>query len=208
GAKPQHGFGQIHITAGLVSAVVEEGKRLVADDARSKPRTASPDFFNISHFFSHTYQLSQTGRYLEGLREIGTPPRGFDYQQHFIPCAFDIRYKSRSKDFRTGKGEDFGMRFWFRKKWGTGVTHRLFGRSDARRDEERSAGRICVSHLYQSDGAWYLKVWGHVPSNLKDHKGNPISVENVAEQVTAFVQAMFPGSKLINEFNRKEVLGL
>ncbi len=205
GAKPQHGFGQIRITSGLASALVEEGQGLIAADAQSKSGKSPPEFFNLNSFFSHIYQMTKIEHYLDRLREIGTPLKG--YRQHFIPCAFDIRYKSRSKDFRTGEGEDFGMRPWFRDKWGTRVAHRLFGRSDARRDEDRSAGRIHVSHLYRKDGSWHLKVWGHVPSNLKDNKGNPISVESVAEQVTAFVQTMFPGSKLIDKFDRKEVLG-
>lgn len=214
GAKPQHGFGQIEITDGLALALIQQGCNLVtedvqADNARRRPSPLPADFFNLGSFFSHTYQLTQTGRYLGGLREIGTPPRGFDYRQHFIPCAFDIRYKSRSVDFRTHRGSDFGMRPWFRDKWGKQVAHRLFGRSDARRDEERAAGRIHVSHLYriEPDGPWRLKVWGHVPSNLKDEKRNLISVEDVAGQVTAFVQTMFPDSELREEFNRKEVLG-
>lgn len=208
GAKPQHGFGQIQITGGLGPTSVERGQKLIAVEIQRDEKQSPPpaDFFNLGSFFSHNYQLSQTGRYLEGLREIGTPPRGFDYRQHFIPCAFDIRYKSRSKDFRTGEGENFGMRPWFRQKWGTGIAHRLFGRSDARRDEDRSAGRIHISHLYQQE-SWHLKVWGHVPSNLKDGKRNPISVRDVTGQVTAFVQTMFPGSKLVDEFNRREVLG-
>ena len=209
GAKPQHGFGQIQITSGLDPTLVEKGCRLIADEIQHDGKQPSPqaDFFNLDSFFSHTYQLPQTERYLRGLREIGTPPRDFNYRQHFIPCAFDIRYKSRSKDFRTDRGENFGMRPWFREKWGTVVAHRLFGRSDARPDEDRSAGRIHVSHLHRKNDAWYLKVWGHVPSNLKDNKGNPISVENVAGQVTAFVQAMFPDSKLVDEFKRWKVLG-
>ena len=175
GAKPQHGFGQIQITNGLASALVEEGQELIIADAQSKPGKSPPDFFNLSSFFSHTYQLAEIEDYLGGLREIGTPLKG--YRQRFIPCAFDIRYKSRSKHFRTGEGEDFGMRPWFKEKWGPKVTHRLFGRSDARRDEERAAGRIHVSHLYRVEpgGPWYLKVWGHVPSDLRDKRGNPIS---------------------------------
>ncbi len=212
GAKPQHGFGQIEVARGLDRALVAEGQRLVAADAQGKPGKSPPDFFNLERFFSHSYQLAQPEPYRGTGREIGTPPpeRDFNYRQHFIPCAFDIRYKSRSKDFRTGEGEDFGMRPWFRRKWGTKVAHRLFGRSDARRDEERSAGRVHVSHLYrrEAEGPWQLKVWGHVPSDLSDEGQNPISVAEVAGQVTAFVRAMFPGSELVEEFDGKEVLGL
>jgi hypothetical protein len=211
GAKPQHGFGQIQITRGLDLNLVQKGRRLLTDDVQRsrKQLPLSPKFFDLGRFFSHIYQLTQIESYLKGLRKIGTPPRDFDYRQHFIPCAFDVRYKSQSVDFRTKRGTDFGMRPWFRDLWGRGVAHRLFGRSDARRDEEREAGRIHVSHLYRTtpDGPWHLKVWGHVPSDLKDNEGNPLSVEEVAKQVTAFLQRMFPNSKLTDEFDREEVLG-
>ena len=210
GAKPQHGFGQIQIVDRLDPRLIREGRTLIAADAQSRPGTSRPDFFNLGSFFSHLYRLAQPEPYRGTGRKIGAPPPGFDYRQHFIPCAFDIRYKSRSKDFRTGKGSDFGMRPWFRDKWGNTVAHRLFGRSDARRDDERSAGRIHVSHLYRLEpgGPWHLKVWGHVPADLQDARRNPISVSDVAGEVTAFVRAMFPGSELVDEFDRKEVLGL
>jgi CRISPR-associated protein Cmr1 len=206
GAKPQHGFGQIQIADGLDLA--QEGPNLITTDIQRYGKKPPPpaDLFSLGSFFSHTYELAQAERYLANLREIGTPPPSFDYRQHFIPCAFDIRYKSRSKDFRTGQGQNFGMRPWFREKWGTQVAHRLFGRSDARRDEDRSAGRIHVSHLFWRDDAWHLKVWGHVPPDLKDENGNPISVGDVAGQATAYVGAMFPGSQLVDEFNREEML--
>jgi len=209
GAKPQHGFGQVQITAGLEPDLVQEGQRLVRVDAESKPGKSRPDFFNLGRFFSHIYRLAQPEPYRDTGREIGMPPRDFDYRQHFIPCAFDIRYQSRSRNFRTGAGQDFGLRPWFRRKWGQQVAHWLFGRSDARRDEDRAAGRIHVSHLYriEPDGPWHLKVWGHVPSNLKDNQGEMISVDDAAGQVTVFVEAMFPGSELVEQFGREEVLG-
>lgn len=214
GAKPQHGFGQIEITDGPDLVLIQQGCKLVADDvladnARRESSPSPPAFFNLRHFFSHTYQLAQPEPYRDTGQAIGKPPHGFNYREHFIPCAFDIRYKSRSVDFRTHQGTDFGMRPWFREKWGKQVAHRLFGRSDARRDEERAAGRIFASHLYRikHDAPWQLKVWGHVPSDLRDDEQNLILVKNVSSQVTIFVQTMFPGSALMDEFNRKEVLG-
>lgn len=200
GAKPQHGFGQVQIVDGLDQDLFERGKRLVRTDALRDQKKASLDFFNLGYFFSHIYQVGSVESYLNQVKEIGTPPQGFNYRHHFIPCAFDIRYKSR---------RDFGMRLWFRKKWGTEPAHRLFGRSDARSEKERAAGRIHVSHLYRTepDGPWYLKVWGHVPSNLQDGQGKPISLDEVEGQVTDFVEAMFPASKLAERFHREEVLG-
>lgn len=209
GAKPQHGFGQTRITAGLDPTLVRMGRRWVATDCENDLGKSSPDFFNLGHFFSHAYEIAQSEPYQGIGKEIGLPPSGFDYRQHFIPCAFDIRYKSRSVDFRTHRGTNFGMRPWFREKWGQKVAHQLFGRSDAHRDDQRAAGRIHVSHLYrmEPEGPWCLKVWGHVPSNLVSDNGEPVSVADVAGQVTAFVQTMFPRSRLTEQFNREEVLG-
>jgi len=207
GAKPQHGFGQIKIDDGL--ARTGQGRELIHGDVRrhDRPSARSPNRFALDSFFAHVYKLGEPEPYRGRAREIGQPPPGFDYRQHYIPAAFDIRYKSRSRDHRTGQGEDFGMRPWFREKWGKTVAHRLFGRSDALSDDQRSAGRIGVSHLYRQEDAWYLKVWGHVPDNLKDQRGSTISVLQVAGEMTKFVEAMFPGAVLVERFDRKEVLG-
>ncbi|MBN1138081.1 MAG: type III-B CRISPR module RAMP protein Cmr1 [Anaerolineae bacterium] len=210
GAKSQHGFGQIQIMSGLGAAQTDDGRKLVIDDARNKPSVPlSPGMFDLGHSFSHVYQLAQPNPYQDTGIEIGSPPQGFVYRHHFIPCAFDIRYKSKSRNYRTGQGQDFGMRPWFRRQWGQEAAHRLCGCSDAHSDEQRSAGRIFVSHLYrtQPSGPWQLKVWGHVPTDLKDVGGNSISLSDVTSQVAAFVSAMFPKSQLVVEFNRKEVLG-
>ncbi|MGH8072171.1 MAG: type III-B CRISPR module RAMP protein Cmr1 [Candidatus Entotheonellia bacterium] len=209
GAKPQHGFGQTQITAGLDPTLVRMGRRAVATDCANNSEKSSPDCFNLGHFFSHIYELAQSEPYQGTGKEIGLPPSPLDYRQNFIPCAFDIRYKSRSVDFRTHRGTNFGMRPWFQEKWGRKMTHQVFGRSDAHRDDQRAAGRIHVSHLFRMEpkGPWHLKVWGHVPANLISDSGEPVSVADVAWQVTAFVQTMFPGSRLIEQFDREEVLG-
>lgn len=208
GAKPQHGFGQIDIIKGLDPALVVRGKQLLIAGAGKNSNDGADGFFSLASFFSHHYQLKDIDRYFNQLRLIGSPPSGFDYRQHYMPSAFDIRYKSRSRDFRTGQGQDFGLRPWFRERWGKQVAHVLFGRSDARRDDERSAGRIFVSHPFraQANGPWRLKIWGHVPSNLQDEAGHKISVQDVEIHVEAFIQAMFPGSSLLHQFNREEVL--
>ena len=208
GAKPQHGFGQVEVTDGLDAALIEKGKRLILADTEQVRGDSSPEFFALDSFFSHLYQLGSVDSYFQQLRYIGDPPQGFLFRQHFMPCAFDIRYKSHSRDFRTGQGQDFGMRPWLRERYGKGVAHQLFGRSNARRDDERSAGRIHVSHPFrtESNAPWKLKVWGHIPSDLRDDKGRNISVQDVEEQIVAFVQRMFPGSRLLQTFDREEVL--
>lgn len=211
GAKPQHGFGQFQIVQGLDPLLVEEGRELVRDDARQTPGSRVPaEYFDVGSFFSHVYELPGEP-YRGGTKLIGDPPAQFDYRQHFVPCAFDIRFRSRVKDFQTGEGENFGMRFWFRDWLGETEIHRQFGRTGERQaDKDKSASRVFVSHLYrlEPNGPWQLKVWGHVPTNLKDANHTPVSVADVTAQVTKFLQAMFPGIKLMHTFDRKEVLGL
>jgi len=208
GAKPQHGFGQIEISGGLDQVRVLKGRQLLLDEVDTEAVKRASGYFTLASFFSHQYTLHAPDRYFDHLRLIGKPARGFEYRQHYIPSAFDIRYKSRSRDFRTGRGEDFGMRPWFRERYGKDVAHQLFGRSDARRDDERSAGRIFVSHPFRTEPneTWKLKIWGHVPLNLRDDNGRKISVQDVEDHVDAFIQKMFPGSSLLHRFDSEEVL--
>jgi len=208
GAKPQHGFGQIEIIEGPNYAQIEKGHQLLISDAKLDQNGAESGYFTIASFFSHIYQLHSPNHYFDQLRMIGSPPRGFPYRGHYVPVAFDIRYKSRSRDFRTGEGEDFGLRPWFRKRWGKEVAHQLFGRSDARQDDDRSAGRIYTSHPFRlrPDGPWMLKIWGHVPAGLRSERSERIPVQTVENQVTAFVKEMFPGSQLQQRFNPEEVI--
>ena len=105
-----------------------------------------------------------------------------------MPCSFDIRYKSRTKNPYTGQGVDFGMRPHFKKKFNKDVTNSLFGNSNARTDDQRSAGRIGVSHLYHlpDSKSYFLKVWGHVPNNTG------IETNTIANEVKSFIYQMFP----------------
>jgi len=207
GAKPQNGFGQIKITDGLDSKMTQRGQQLLAALTTRGGRHPPGKFFNLASLFSHIYQIAKLERYRGTKGLVGIPSEGFDFRQHFIPCAFDIRYKSNSVNPRSGQGQDFGMRPWFRDRRGEEVAHRLFGRSDARGDDDRSASRIFVSHLYREepDAPWRLKVWGHVPRGLCDEDGRPVSLSDVAHEVTSFVETMFPGTTLVEEFDPKEV---
>ena len=218
GAKTQNGFGQIKITSDLNADLIKKGRDLIQKDVKIYKqwvgKTQDPDWkpdtelFNLKNFFSRTYELIGAERYIEGLREVGTA--WTDYKRYYVPCAFDIRYKSQQRNPFTGQGRDFGLRPWFRTQWGDEVAHRLFGRSDARSDEQRSAGRIRVSHLYKlkPGGPWNLKVWGDVPPGIKLGKDQQSNLEEVMKNVDEFIKGkMFPNSKIINQFQRMEVLG-
>lgn len=96
------------------------------------------------------------------------------------------------------------MRPLFRQRWGDEVADRLFGRSEPPRDEDRSAGRIRVSHLYKVPGhdSWCLKVWGDAPPGIWDNvEGHP-KLHEVVQTVDEFIRGgkgMFPGSQSIDE---------
>jgi len=213
GAKTQNGFGQVKIIRweGWADNAINRGRDLIRKMGNGQP--AGDHAFNLYYFFSHTYELPNIYPYDREGVVIGEPPPGFDYTKHFIPCAFDIRYKSSSKNPFTGQGVNFGMRPFFRSRFGPTATNRLLGESRPRRDEDRSASRINVSHLYREDGRWMLKVWGHVPPDLEDNRGQVVKVEQVEQAIDEFItdrQGMFPGSLVLTEksFDRKKELGL
>lgn len=220
GAKTQNGFGQIEIISDLNADLIKKGRDLIQKDVKIYKqwvgKTQDPDWkpdtelFNLKNFFSRTYELIGAERYIEGLRVVGTA--WTDYKRYYVPCAFDIRYKSQQRNPFTGQGRDFGLRPWFRTQWGDEVAHRLFGRSDARSDEQRSAGRIRVSHLYKlkPGGPWNLKIWGDVPSASQKAERQP-TLKEVVDIVDEFISGqngMFPDSRVVAEFNfEKEVMG-
>ncbi|MBW2662616.1 MAG: type III-B CRISPR module RAMP protein Cmr1 [Deltaproteobacteria bacterium] len=205
GAKTQHGFGQVALTD---IDLIDEGFRKVHSAAsrsiNRKKRGNDPGCFNLARFFAQTYDLGYENPYEKSGKLIGDPGN-FAYKDFFIPCSFDIRYKSCSRDPSTGQGKDFGMRPWFKNKkcYSSQITENLFGKSKTRKDEDRSGSRIGVSHLYrkQKNGSFYVKVWGHVPDVLE------VKPEDIAYEVDAFMKTMFPSAKLRTKFSLKEVLG-
>lgn len=210
GAKTQNGFGQVKIVdwAGWEADAVEKGRALVKHMNTHNPLRGRP--FNLGRFFSHTYELSTIAPYDQQARVIGQVPSGFRYQDHFIPCAFDIRFKSQAKNPFTRKGVDIGMRPYLRQEFGRQVTDCLLGESRPRSDDDRAASRIHVSHLYRDGENWYLKVWGDVPSGLADERGRDVRVDMVSDAVDRFIAGkggMFPNSRLVTRFDRRQELG-
>lgn len=212
GAKTQNGFGQVFVsglnenlvTNGCQELKVVAANRQVNHNKNNISQNQLKNYFDLGRFFSRIYEIGLDNPYRTTGKLIGDPC-SFNYQDFFIPCAFDIRYKSRSRNPFTGQGEDFGMRPWFKnkKQYNSKAIDTLFGKSEARTDEDRSGGRIGVSHLYrkQGDGSFYVKIWGHVPNDLG------IEPEDVAGEIDMFVQTMFHSAKLRTEFRQKEALG-
>lgn len=210
GAKTQNGFGQF-VPIGLPPEMIEWGRKLVQHDvAASKPVKQPDNAFSLGSFFSRVYAIegSRVETYRQQLREIGAAWPGCG--DFFLPCSFDIRYKSKMGDIRTGHGA-FGMRPWFKATWGRTATNVLLGETEAQGDDERCASRLHVSHLYRMAPQlpWTVKVWGYVPPNLQSQDGTKQGLRAVADTVNDFLagaNGMFPGSKRIVAFIRKEVL--
>lgn len=207
GAKAQNGFGQVEIIDGLEKDSVNKGLELIKQMRGNKPRNGK---FDISSFFCREYEIPNIRMYDNDFSLIGTQPQGFNFKNHFIPCAFDIRYKSSAKNPRTGMGKDFGMRPWFNDHFGREITKKLLGETRPIKDEDRSASRINVSHLYRKEpkGNFILKIWGFIPDDLKAEAISVSKVENVIDNFIKGQNGMFPGSRVISRFDGGKELGL
>lgn len=199
GAKAQNGFGQINFP-NLDKQLINVGFKEINSSAKRNIRKNNEEHFNLGRFFSRIYELGRDNPYADSGRLIGNPGN-FRYEDHFIPSAFDTRYKSRSRNPFTGLGENFGMRPWFKQRFGPEKTNLLLGNSQARTDEDRQGGRIGVSHLYrkQPGGPFYLKVWGHVPAI----KTLGLEPEDVAGEIDSFLHNMFLNANLTAEYKKE-----
>lgn len=171
GAKPQNGFGQVEFLD-LSRDSIDEGKILVLKDAemsKSLNKTNPPGFFSTDpeHFFTQHYELDARliGEYLNNGRVIGVDSDFQRYRQKFIPCSFNIRYKSSAKNPFTGLGRNIGLRPFLKDQFSKEIVNVLMGNGDPKTEGERSGGRLGVSHLYRKDNTekYSLKIWGHVP---------------------------------------------
>lgn len=208
GAKTQNGFGQFMV-GGLTPALVQRGHKLVARDVQaSQPRGQPPNAFSLGSFFSIVYELDdrQVDRYKVSLYKIGDAPAE---DQLYIPCAFDVRYKSVMGDIKTGAGA-VGMRPTFRRIWGRSATNLLLGETKPRSEADRSGSRIHVSHIYRLDAKkpWRLKVWGYVPPGLVSDDAKYRGLADVVATIDDFIAGpggMFPHGRRVVEFVPQEV---
>lgn len=210
GAKTQNGFGQFWVGS-LTRELISRGRNLVRQDVAASRLTHGPaNAFSLSRFFSVVYELDPdtATQYRNGLEGIGRSLRDADL---YIPCAFDIRYKSVMGNIATGAGA-VGLRPTLRRRWGLDAANLLLGMAGKNIPEaQRSGSRINVSHLYRigTNKPWQLKVWGYVPPGLRDQNGVVHGVDDVALVVKDFIaggRGMFPGSRLVVEFRPEDVL--
>lgn len=210
GAKAQNGFGVVKLKPieGISKNAIERGRARIlklSEQSRAIGERQDGWLFNLQNVFVRHYEIKDPAPYQGVGRVIGTTQSRL-YPSRLIPCAFDIRYKSSSKNPFTGQGRDFGLRPFLKQRFGA-KTNLLLGETHPRNDDERSASRICVSHLFRESPTekYKLRIWGNVPPAIG------LDVSKVAEAIDEFIcgnGGMFPGSEIHKIDVRKEILGL
>ena len=193
GAKTQHGFGQIAILGTAEDGrsptdwgeLCAQGKRDLGGMESSARRLEERDLFTLdaSRFFSLKFRL--TAHPYAAAENAGDPPAGYD--QSYIPCSFDIRYKYESKNPFSGQGMNRGMRPALREEYGRDRTALMCGQVEG---SDAWASRIHVSHLFrvQPKGPYYLKIWGDVENAV-----------GVAEVIASHILGRFRGAQQVPE---------
>ena len=193
GAKAQHGFGVIRILNTPDVEALQRGRANICSEAANKKRPAQQNLFSFDRFFSREYGIPDATftAYQRSGRMIGTPCS--PQQEQFLPCAFDVRYKSRSRNPFTGEGKDRGLRPHIRETLGRDAASALFGESLAESDAQRRAGRIAVSHLFR-DASWHLRIWGDIPRSL--------DTSTTISEIDRFIRGeMFQGAAVVSDFD-------
>ncbi|HOL71228.1 MAG TPA: type III-B CRISPR module RAMP protein Cmr1 [Bryobacteraceae bacterium] len=181
-AKPQNGWGVIDwrgmpqfdrkALSRFISAFPEDGRE-------------TDGMFNVSETAFLSFEISNVGAYARAARIPSSASP--DYLSRVMPIAYDIRYKSSTRNFRTGAGRDRGIRPALKNLLGQRAEE-IVGTSA--RSSQRSASRVFVSHLYRRmpQEPCRLRCWVHVPPGLERQR---LAITSAIQNV---VNEMFPGS--------------
>ena len=171
--------------------------------------------FDLRNFVSITYEIPGTrlNAFKEDRTHIGKEDK--KRETHYIPCAFDLRYK--------GKGK-FGMRRWLkdqgwkettnpkgleeldillgpRSQWGKGNNQSQID------DELRTASRVFFGMPYLKQGSqdtYILRVWAFWPSELQSRLATPGELKTLLEE---YIKHGFDAeAKKVSESLGKDIL--
>ena len=152
GAKTQNGFGQVKLVSPVgseIQVLIQQARDFLRESGR--PGAADARLFTLSEerFFCQLYDNIQPTT----MEKIGQPPPEYvQAQEPYIPCAFDIRYKSAPES---------GLRPALQTAFSRSVAREMLG---SLKGADASASRIHVSHLFreQPHSPYKLKIWGDV----------------------------------------------
>ncbi len=189
GAKLQHGFGQVQIleTGSATGDGVNDGLKALYRQINSgkfkflKAAGSLDTPYNLQNFISLDYDLPifYLKIFMQNSSHIGSNSKTLE--DRYIPCAFDIRYKSKDK---------FGMRRWLKeeKNWSESDNPKQLGQIDQLlgprsqwkagkntvkiEEDKRTASRLCIGMPYKIDDRSYrLRIFGFVPPALQIPEG-------------------------------------
>jgi len=191
GAKMQHGFGQIQLLEprGITEAeIITQMGNLRGSflNIKSMSRLKNYSDYTLSNLVTIDCNIDD-----RSLRSFNNENR--NTEKRYIPCAFDLKYKS-------GK---FGLRKWLKEKKNWKVSSDagkpkeldlLLGpRSQAvKNDDEKLAGRVFFSMPYKKDNekSYRLRVFAFVPPDLYVNNMH-ICVKELAGILKEYLQEMF-----------------
>lgn len=219
GARMQHGFGQFVFPPELNDVRLADGmKRLKERLQQGFLRSNGPDVdtpFDLKNFVSLTFEVPRDtlSVFIEKTAHIGASQK--QTEKRYIPCAFDLRYKSKGK---------FGMRQWLkgnqwketndpdkleeldlllgpRSQWGKGRSQQQID------DELRTASRVFFGMPYQkqeSQERYILRVWAFWLPELRSRLSDPSALKTLLEE---YIQHAFTNNaKKVSEALGKDIL--
>jgi CRISPR-associated protein Cmr1 len=182
-AKPQNGWGVIDwrempqfdrkALGRFINAFPEDGRE-------------TDGMFNVRETAFLNFEISNIGAYARATRIPSSANP--DYLSRVLPIAYDIRYKSSTRHFRTGAGRDRGIRPALKNLLGRRAEE-IVGTSA--RSSNRSASRVFVSHLYRRTPhePYRLRCWVHVPPDLERQR------QAITGAIQNVVTEMFAGNR-------------
>jgi CRISPR-associated protein Cmr1 len=218
GARLQHGFGQflfppqlndISLTQGLQDLRVKIQRGVLRSGG---PIVETP--FDLRNFVSLTYEIpkDKLGVFMKEGSHIGNSNK--KAEKHYIPCAFDLRYKGAGnlgmRQWLKNKGwkettnpkrlEELDILLGPRSQWGTGKNQRQID------DDFRTASRVFFGMPYQKQGGdvYILRVWAFWPSELQSRLGTPRELKTLLEE---YIEHVFGTEvKNVSESLGKDIL--
>ena len=220
GARLQHGFGQVdpqlpsEMQVSIADGIKQLTAKLQPGELRSSgPRVETP--FDFRNFVSLTYTVPDSALrdFVNARFLVGTRPQSASY----LPCVFDLRYKSRGK---------WGMRQWLKQKgWKESAKEDQLseldlllgprsqwgpkGREKKIDEKLRTASRVFFGMPYQlPNGNYHLHVFGFAPPDLQSPDGKSLTPEAMRDLCNEYMRYVFGKVKPQNTIFGKDALNL
>ncbi|MFN3325413.1 MAG: type III-B CRISPR module RAMP protein Cmr1 [Bryobacteraceae bacterium] len=181
-AKPQNGWG---VTDWREMPQFDRKALSRFITAFSEDSRETEGMFNVKEVAFLNFDINNIGAYARATRLPSSANP--DYLSRVLPIAYDVRYKSSTRHFRTGAGRDRGIRPALKQLLGHRAEE-IVGRNA--RSNNRSASRVFVSHLYRHtpQEPYRLRCWVQIPPEFERQR------QVITGAIQNVVAEMFPDS--------------